>query len=122
VWHLTISPFTAIMHVEAKMVTISLKVSDQLAQRLTSLQDHLPEIIELGLRHWQRQEVGQSTLTPRQRVERLWAATGLIVPLDPTTVCRYPVSRTRQPAVHAGGKPASQIIIEQRRTRDCYCD
>jgi hypothetical protein len=66
------------------MVTISLKVSDQLAQRLASLQDHLPEIIELGLRHWQEQEHGQSTLTPRQRVERLWATTGLIVPLDPT--------------------------------------
>lgn len=110
------------MQVEAEMVTISLKVSDQLAQRLTSLQDHLPEIIELGLRHWQKQGVGQSTLTPRQRVERLWAATGLIVPLDPTIACRYLLSRTRQPAVHAGGKPASQIIIEQRQARDCYYD
>ena len=110
------------MHVEAEMVTISLKVSDQLAQRLTSLRDHLPEIIELGLRHWQRQEVGQSTLTPRQRVEGLWATTGLIVPLDPAIACRYPLSRTRQPAVHAGGKPASQIVIEQRHTRDCCYD
>ena len=110
------------MQVEAEMVTISLKVSDQLAQRLTSPQDHLPEIIELGLRHWQKQEAGQSTLTPRQRVEGLWAATGLIVPLDPTIPSRYPLSHTRQPPVHTGGKPASQIIIEQRRTRDCYYD
>ena len=33
------------------MVTISLEISDELARRLTLLQDRLPEIIELGLRH-----------------------------------------------------------------------
>jgi len=100
------------------MVTISLEVSERLAQRLAPLQDHLSEVIELGLRHWREQRGEQSPLTPRQRVERLWAATGLIVPLDPAIARRYPSSRKRQPAVRAGGKPASQIIVEQRNTRD----
>jgi hypothetical protein len=96
------------------MVTLSLKVSNQLAKQLIPLQNRLPEIIELGLQHWQEQEDEQAPLTPRQRVEKLWMTTGLIVPLDPAIVNRYPSPRTRQTAVQAGGKPASQIIIEQR--------
>jgi hypothetical protein len=91
------------------MVTISLEVSERLARRLALLQGHLPEVIELGLQHWREQGGEQAPLTPRQRVERLWAATDLIVPLDPAIAQRYPSPRTRQPAVRAGGKPASQI-------------
>jgi hypothetical protein len=100
------------------MVTISLEVSERLAQRLALLQGHLSEVIELGLQHWRDQGWEQGPLTPRQRVERLWAATDLIVPLDPAIAQRYPSPRMRQPAVRAGGKPASQVIIEQRNTRD----
>lgn len=102
------------MRLEAQMVTIPLKVSDQLAQRLLPVYDRLSEIIELGLQRWQEQEVERVPLTPRRRVERLWAATGLIVPLGPAIARRYPSSQVRQPPVQAGGKPASQIIIEQR--------
>jgi hypothetical protein len=97
------------------MVTISLEVSERLAQRLALLQGHLSEVIELGLRHWREQGGEQGPLTPRQRVERLWAVTDLIVPLDPAIARRYPSSRKRQPAVRTGGKPASQVIIEHTR-------
>ena len=100
------------------MVTISLEVSERLARRLALLQGHLPEVIELGLQHWREQGGEQAPLTPRQRVERLWAAADLVVPLNPVIAQRYPSPRTRQPAVRAGGKPASQIIIEQRNARD----
>ncbi|GAB4418598.1 MAG: hypothetical protein Fur0044_14670 [Anaerolineae bacterium] len=93
------------------MVTILLELPDDLAQRLTPLRDRLPEIIELGLRQWSDAE---PALTSRQRVEQIWAATGLIVPLDPAIARRYAKSRQRRTPIQAGGKPASEIIIEQR--------
>lgn len=97
------------------MATIELKIPDKLANRLCPFQNHLPEIVELGLSHWQETE--QVPVTPRQQVEKLWAATGLIVPLDPNIARRYPAPRTRQTPIQAGGRPASQIIIEQRGSR-----
>ena len=95
------------------MVTIPIRVSEELAERLAPVQEHLDQIIELGLQHWHG--LPETDLTPRQRVEQLLRDTGLIVPLDPAIACPYTsVSHQRQPALHAGGKPASQIIIEQR--------
>ena len=95
------------------MVTIPVQVSEDLAERLAPVQEHLDQIIELGLQRWQG--LPETSLTPRQRIERLLRDTGLVVPLDPAIACLYTsVSHQRQPAVHAGGKPASQIIIEQR--------
>ena len=94
------------------MVTISLELPEELARRLSPLQDRLPEIIELGLRYWQNTQ--SALLTPRQRVEQIWATTGLIAPLDPATAQHYPTPRARRTPIKAGGKPASQIIIEQR--------
>jgi hypothetical protein len=94
------------------MVTISLELPDELAERLMPLRDRLPEIIELGLRQWPDTELVM--LTPRQHVEHLWATTGLIVPLDPEIARRYSKSRRRRTPIQAGGKPASEIIIEQR--------
>ena len=95
------------------MVTIPVKVSEELAERLAPVQEHLDQIIELGLEHWQ--DLPETDLTPRQRIEQLLRDTGLIIPLDLAIASRYTsVSHQRQPALHAGGKPASQIIIEQR--------
>lgn len=94
------------------MVTIPIRVSEELAERLAPVQEHLDQIIELGLQHWQG--LPETDLTPRQRIEQLLCDTGLIVPLNPDIACRYTlVSHQRQPAVRAGGKPASQIIIER---------
>ena len=100
------------LEVKIVMVTIALELPDELAQRLTPLQDRLPEIIELGLRHWP--ETPSVAPTLRQRVEQIWATTGLIVPLDPAMVRRYPAPQMPRTPVQAGGKPASEIIIEQR--------
>jgi hypothetical protein len=67
------------------MITIPLQLPEDLAKEVLPLQDRLPEIIALGLRQWRK----RPTLTARQQVER-------------------------QPPVRAGGKPASEIIIEER--------
>ena len=93
------------------MTTIPLQLPDKLAQRVLPLQDRLPEIIELGLRYWQK----QAPATPRARVELLWESAGLlepVIPVDEDT----PEVRQRRTPIHAGGKPASEIIIEQRST------
>ena len=97
------------------MTTISLEMPTDLAQRLAPLKPHLAEILELGLRYW---EDNSSPLTPRQQVEQLWATNQLIVPLD-TTLLSLGATTTpasRSTPIKAGGKPASQIIIEQRGT------
>jgi hypothetical protein len=95
------------------MVTIPVRVSEELAERLAPVQEHLNQIIELGLQHWQG--LPETDLMPRQRIEQLLRDTGLIVTLDPAIARRYTsVSDQRQPPLHAGGKSASQIIMEQR--------
>lgn len=91
------------------MITIPLELPDQLAKKVLPLQDRLPEIIELGLRYWQK----QTPSTPRERVELLWESTGL---LEPAISIDEDAAETRQrrTPIHAGGKPASEIIIEHR--------
>ena len=94
------------------MDTISLQISGELAGRLLPLKDRLTEIIELGLRHWPEQE--QAPLSPREQAEKLWEAAGLLVAREPgATYSAAPARRRRKP-IQAGGKPASEIIIEQR--------
>lgn len=91
------------------MITIPLQLSDKLAKQVLPLQDSLPEIIELGLRYWQR----QTPSTPRERVELLWEVKGLLEPIvlsDEDTAELQP----RRTPIHVGGQPASEIIIEQR--------
>jgi len=96
------------------MVTIPVKVSKELAERLAPLQDHLPQIIELGLRYWKDAE--QARITPRQQVEHILAEVGLLVTLDPEMVRRYTsrAARRRVSPLRIGGKPTSEIIIEER--------
>jgi hypothetical protein len=53
------------------MITIPLQLPDKLAQRVLPLQDRLPEIIELGLRYWQK----QAPSTPNERADLLWVST-----------------------------------------------
>jgi hypothetical protein len=92
------------------MITIPLQLSEDLAERVRPLQDRLPEIIELGLRQWLKQPAP----TPRQRVEQLWEAQGLIEPAAPSSERGRKTRRKRQAPIPAGGQPASEIIIEQR--------
>jgi hypothetical protein len=55
------------------MVTIPVQVSEELAERLASVQEHLDQIIELGLQRWQG--LPETSLTPRQRVESIFSIT-----------------------------------------------
>ena len=91
------------------MVTIPLRLPDELAKQVLPLQDRLPEIIALGLKHWQE----EAPLTPRERVEQLWDSAGVLVPLPGDS--RRPKGRPRRrKPISAPGQPASEIIIEQR--------
>jgi len=92
------------------MTTISLEVPADLAQQLVPLKPHLTEILKVGLRYWKPEQ----SLTPRQRVEQLWATTNLIVPLNDTMLSFASVQSAQKTPIQAGGKPASEIIIEQR--------
>ena len=60
------------------MITIPLQLPEDLARRFCRFQDRLPEIIALGLRQWRK----RPALTPRQQVERLWDAAGLVTPVE----------------------------------------
>jgi hypothetical protein len=94
------------------MITIPLQLPEELAEQVRPIQDRLPEIIELGLRQWRR----QTSLTPRQRVEQLWEAQGLVEPTVPSSDRRQTTSRKRRAPIPVGGQPASEIIVEQRGT------
>lgn len=94
------------------MKDLTIQLPDDLAQRLKPVQDRLPEIIELGLRYWQGSEA--APLTPRQQVEQVWAKAGLVVSPAPPIVDQDIKLRRRQKPLKVGGKPASEIIIEQR--------
>jgi hypothetical protein len=92
------------------MITIPVQFSEELAEQVRPLQDRLPEIIELGLRQWRK----QPALTPRQRVEQLWEAEGLIEPVARNNERVQKTRRKRRAPIPVGGQPASEIIIEQR--------
>ena len=96
------------------MITIPLQLPEDLAKEILPLQDRLPEIIALGLRQWRK----RPALTPRQKLERLWDAAGLVTPIDAEIPGLEAATQQRHPVVRAGGKPASEIIIEERGTAD----
>ena len=96
------------------MITISVQLSEELAKNAdgpsrTACPDHPADCNAGGVK---------SPLTPRQRVERLWEASGLSMSLpSPAVPPRPSGNRRRLSPLRAGGKPASEIIIEQRGTK-----
>ena len=94
------------------MVTISVEIPDELAERLTPVQSRLAEIIELGLLQLHNAE--SKPLTSRKVIEKIWADAGLTKSLDPSIKWEISGSKKRQAPLNTAGKPASQIIIEQR--------
>ena len=99
------------------MVTISLKVSDELAERLAPYQDRLPEIVELGLS--QVESGAQEGAEPKRNALRAQVlaalrSTGIITAPESATRAEVRVRRT---PVKAGGPPASELIIAERRER-----
>ncbi len=95
------------------MITVPLQLSNELARRVMPLQDRLPEIIELGLRQLEiarKAEIG-SPLAKQQVFDAL-VSTG-IVTLPKTAAGRK--AHARRAPIKAGGPPASEMIIAERR-------
>ena len=95
------------------MVTIPVQLSNELAQRVLPLQHRLPEIIELGLH--ELAAVGETESAASGTNEQVLDAllsTG-IVTLPRRVAGRKP--RLRRTPILAGGPPASEMIIAERR-------
>ncbi len=99
------------------MVTITFKVSDELAERLAPYQDRLPEIVELGLSQVESEAERGAALNPSALKAQVLAAlrsTGIITAPEPTARVE---TRVRHTPLKAGGPPASELIIAERRER-----
>jgi hypothetical protein len=97
------------------MVTISLKVSDELARRLAPYRDRLPEIVELGLSQVEsgaEEDADTNRSALKAQVLAAWRSTGLITAPESATRAG---TRVRRTPVKAGGTPASELIIAERR-------
>lgn len=95
------------------MITIPLELPNDLARRVMPFQDRLTEIIELGLR--QVEMSGKSESGPpetKQKVLEALASTGIVT--LPIPIARRK-ARVRRTPIKAGGPPASQMIIAERR-------
>jgi len=101
------------------METIEIQVPSELGQRLRPYQHDLARLLELGLRYLEENKPTQPEIEPDDEQKQLMNAlrqAGTIGP-DISTTARYlaqPDNQNWRP-IPAGGKPASQIIIEQRR-------
>lgn len=95
------------------MVTIPLQLSNELARQVMPLQDRLPEIIELGLR--QLTAIRKAEITypqAKQQVLDALASTGIVTLPTPSAQRK---ARARRTPINAGGPPASEMIIMERR-------
>ena len=96
------------------MVTIPLRVSEQLAGRIIPLQDRLTEIIELGLRQIEAEanvSAEANRVVNKLQVLAALSATGLVTLPRLTTPSR---NRVRHTPIKSGGLPVSQMIIQER--------
>jgi hypothetical protein len=95
------------------MVTIPLNVSEDLARRLLPVQDRLPDIIERGLRDLEAE--GETSPSEASRPDILAAlqSTGLVTVPDRAARSK---PRVRHTPLSAGGPPASDLILAERRS------
>ena len=100
------------------MRTVTLRISDDLAERLQPYQDEIERILQLGLQHVEMIERSDATL--REQMLAAIRSTGLIQPLDEDTVGKYLGNiqeDSRQKPLEIEGTPVSDLIIEQRGPR-----
>lgn len=90
------------------MVTVSIELPFDVAQRLQNYPDYLVEIIELGLQ--QLEQTKRPQPTAKQQVLQALYATGLVTLPRPTTQ-----KRGRVTPLKVGGIPASELIIAERK-------
>lgn len=95
------------------MHTIQIEVSDQLAAQLAPYREQLPNLLEAGLRAWQRKR-RRPAETEAERIRRVLAASGLVTLPKPDP---NPEATARRRPVPITGKPVSEIAIEQRGER-----
>jgi hypothetical protein len=97
------------------MGTIQVQVPSELAQRLRLHYEELPQILEWGLRQLEQNQAKAEQ--QQQIIAILWQA-GATGP-DADTVAQYLAEQAAAPwtPIEAGGKPASEIIIEDRASR-----
>ena len=96
------------------METIQVQVSSELAKQLRPYHRQLPQILEWGLRYLEQQQTDPGTQQQTLAVLRQVGATGP----DLDTMTHYLAERAAgwQP-IKAGGKPASEMILESRANR-----
>ena len=100
------------------MVTISVEVPTELAEQLIPVKDRLPEIIELGLRQLEKETLQPDKATRlalKQQVLIALESTGIVTIPQPDSL---PRSRIRHTPIQAGGPPASEMIIKERREQE----
>lgn len=97
------------------METIQVQISSELAQRLRPHYGELPQILEWGLRQL---EQNQTKAERQQQVITILRQAGATGP-DPDTIAHYLAEQAAAPwaPLQTGGKPASEIIIEDRANR-----
>ncbi len=96
---------------------VQIQVPAELAERLRPYQDELPRILEQGLSHIEAESVSE-TMTLQKLVVAALHQAGIVGP-NPEEVARYLAGRENQRwmPIQAGGKPASEIIVEERDSR-----
>lgn len=95
------------------MITIPLQLSNELARQVIPLQARLPEIIELGLRQLVAvREAEDAYPQAKQQTLDALASTGIVT--LPTSAAQRK-DRVRRTPIKAGGPPASEMIIAERR-------
>jgi len=95
------------------MITIPVRLSNELAKRVQPFQDRLPEIIELGLRQITAGREGQADYPQaNQRALDALTSTGIVTLPTPAA---HRKARARRTPIQAGGPPASALIIAERR-------
>ena len=96
------------------MITIPVKLPDELARRLMPIQDRLPDIIERGLREIEAEAQGSLPPTARKaQILKALQSTGIVSMPELSSAAKA----TRHSPITVGGQPASEIIIEQRGQR-----
>ncbi|MBC8264231.1 MAG: hypothetical protein H8E47_08935 [Anaerolineales bacterium] len=107
------------------METIQIQVSSELARRLRPYQRELPRILEWGLRHVEtetevetRAESVLEAMALQKRVVAALRRAGA-VGSNPEEMVQYLAQRENQrwTPIQAGGRPASEMIIEERDSR-----
>ena len=105
--------------------TIQIQVPSELARRLRPYQRELPRILEWGLRRVEgetemetRTESTPEAMAMQKRVATALRQAGAVGP-DPEEMAQYLAQseNRRWMPIQAGGKPASQMIIEERDSR-----